>query len=303
MTFASLNAAVVDLRNSLCSFVGEKAIGEITVRPPAADDDEASFLRLVTWSYALLFEAGRITIPYLLQLPADTSGKSSDPAAARKLVRDLRTWGFHNLGFQSSRDAALSRRVQLWFVEKCDTYPPDQIEAWRKCFRDLCLEVQTIIVHCQDAMINVLTAPDDGEAATSDLQRRINRSWAAYEFHGLVNEAAIRLGITIDAKKFCDPNLSKWRKYLECVPEQDSLVEHMIRMIERDLLDHVADVLPIDGRDVMSALGLEPGPDVNLALRRARELFHSGVHDRKLLLENLSRSDGAANGSKGTRRG
>ena len=53
MTFSELNAAVVDLRNSLRSFVGDGALEEITVRPPARDSDEASFLRLVAWELLL----------------------------------------------------------------------------------------------------------------------------------------------------------------------------------------------------------------------------------------------------------
>ena len=112
MIFSQLNADVVDLRSSLRSFVGEHAIREITVRPPADDNSEISFLRLVAWSYALVFEAGRVAIPYLLQLPGGGSESSSDAKTARELLKILRTWSFHNLGFESDRDVAISRYVQ-----------------------------------------------------------------------------------------------------------------------------------------------------------------------------------------------
>ena len=58
MTFLELNSAVNDLRKSLTNFVDERALSEITVRPPVGNCDEASFIRLVSWTYALLFEAG-----------------------------------------------------------------------------------------------------------------------------------------------------------------------------------------------------------------------------------------------------
>lgn len=290
MTFAALNAAVVDLRNSLRSFVGEDAVSEITVRPPVGEGDEISFLRLVAWSYVLVFEAGRVTIPYLLQLPEGISGTSSDPKAARDLVHALRTWSFHNLGFGSDQDVAISRHVQLWFVRTCGACPPDGVEAWRSCSLTLCSEVGEIVAHCQNAMTSVLSAPDDGQAATADLRRRINRAWAAHEFHKLVGDAAIRLGITVDAKTFCAPRLRKWQEFLESLPDRDDPEGHMIRMIERDLLDHFADVLPIDGRDVMNALGLDPGPEVGSALHRTRELFRSGVRDPTKLLEYLKKN-------------
>lgn len=61
----------------------------------------------------------------------------------------------------------------------------------------------------------------------------------------------------------------------------------MIRLIERDLLDWADEVLPIDGRDVMAALELNPGPEVGDVLRRARELVRSGVRDRRVLIEHL----------------
>ena len=64
----------------------------------------------------------------------------------------------------------------------------------------------------------------------------------------------------------------------------------MIRLIERDLLDLAADVLPIDGRDVMKALKLKPGPAVGDALLRARELYRSGIREPEVLLDHLNRS-------------
>jgi len=287
MKFAALNAAVADFRNSLRTFVGEDAVSEITVRPPANEGDEASFLRLVAWSYALGFEAGRVTIPYLLELPGGTTGTTSDAKASRDLVHALRTWSFHNLGFGSDRDLALSQSVHRWFLKTCGADPPNSGEAWQICFLALCSEVGAIVKHCQGAMACVLSATDDGQAATADLRRRIDRAWPAHEFHKLVGDAVIRLGMRLDARKFCEPRLPKWRGFLESLPGADHPEGHMIRMIERDLLEHAADVLPIDGRDIMSALGLKPGPEVGSALYRAREFFRCGIRDREPLLERL----------------
>ena len=288
MMFAALNAAVADLRNSLRSFVGDDAFSEINVRPPAGDSDEASFLRLVAWSYVLVFEAGRVTIPYLLELPGGPLPRATtDPKAARDLVHALRTWSFHNLGFVSDRDVALSRSVHLWFIKTCGVDPPTDGDAWQTCCRALCVEVGAIVAQCQGSMTLVLSAPDDGEAATADLRRRIDRVWPAHEFEKLVGDAATRLGMKLDARKFCERRLAKWRGYLESLPDDNDLEAHMLRLIERDILDHAVLALPIDGRDVMSALGLDPGPEVGAALHRARELVRSGLRDREQILAHL----------------
>ena len=285
--FLELNAGVADLRSSLRSFVSERALSEVTIRPPAGQADEASFLRLVAWSYALIFEAGRVAIPYLLNLPGATSGAKSNPKTARDLVHDLRTWGFHNLGFSNDQDLAVSQRAQMWFVSTCGAYPPSDAEAWQTCFLALCSDVGAIVAHCQVAMTQVLSSIDDGQAATADLRRRIDRVWPAYEFDKLIGDVAVRLGIRVDARRFREPRLPKWRGFLECIPSGDNPESQMIRMIERDLMDYAEDVLPIDGRDVMSTLGLAHGPEVGIALHRARELFRSGIRDREQLLARL----------------
>ena len=287
MTFATVNAAVAELWSSLRSFVGNSAVNEITVRPPAGEDDEASFLRLVAWSYVIVFEAGHVAIPYLMELPGCRSEPQSDPKRACQAIHALRTWCFHNLGFIDDRDAEMFRHVQSWFMEACGEYPPKDAGAWRCCFRGLCSEVEIIVTHCQHVMTTVLSSNDDGQAVTADLRRRIDRNWPAHEYHALVGDAAIRLGISVDAKKFSAHQLAKWQQFLLRLPEHDDPRGHMIRLIERDLLDWADEVLPIDGRDVMAALELNPGPEVGDALRRARELVRSGVRDRRVLIERL----------------
>ena len=287
MTFSELNAAVVDLRNSLRSFVGDSALEEVTVRPPAGDSDEASFLRLVSWSYALMFEAGRVAIPYLLKLRDGSPSVTTDPKAAYKFVRSLRTWSSHNLGFASNRDVALLRHVQLWFVKTCGANPPIENDSWQKCFLILCGEIKTVVTHCQGAVTVVLDAPDDGKAAIADLQQRIDRAWPAHRFDALVQDVALRLGIQVDARKFREPLLSIWRGFLESLSDDVDLEERVIRMIEKDLLEHDARVLPIDARDVMSTLNLNPGPEVGAALHHAQDIFRSGIRDREKLLTQL----------------
>ena len=298
MSFIELSAAVLDLRNSLRSFVGEKALSELTIRTPAGDSDEASFVRLVNWSYALLFEAGRVTVPYLLKLPSMTPSTNVDPLAARDLVNTLRTWCVHDIGFSSSRSTAIMREVQAWFIELCGKYPPDDDRAWRVSFEGICSEVGVVVKHCQGAVVLAVSTPEDKEDIVADLQRRLDRSWPAYRFDELVRDACSRFRLNLDARRFGEPRLSKWRQYLETVPEEDDPKRQIISIIERDILDYTSDVLPINGKDVMSVLNLDPGPSVGDALRYARELFRSGVRGRQQLLERLKNDWPASAGTE-----
>ena len=140
MSFLALNADVTDLRNSLHAYFGEGTLTDITVRLPARDQDEASFLRLVVWSYALLFEAGGVTIPYLLKLPDGNHRAHVNPSASRDLVRSLRTWTSHNLGL-SDHDIGISREAMGWLRRICDTNSPGTCTEWKACFDGLCIEV------------------------------------------------------------------------------------------------------------------------------------------------------------------
>ena len=295
MIFAELNAEFVHLRGSLRTFVGEGALEEISVSPPASND-EASFLRLITWSYILVFEAGRITIPYLLKLPSGLEYPQRSPFDARTLLHDLRTWCSHNLAFEKDHDLAISKRVSLWFIDSCGVNPPIRREHWRSCFHALCSEIGKILAHCRGAVAMVLGGREDGEAVITDLRFRLDRNWPAHRFDELVSDAATRIGQMLDAQRFRETRIAKWREFLETIPQADEPEVQLGRLIERDVLDHFESVLPIDGNDVMMCLNIGPGPKVAEALRNARRLSKLGIAGRDDLLASLageySTSDG-----------
>ena len=128
--------------------------------------------------------------------------------------------------------------------------------------------------------------------AIDNLKFRIERDWPPHKFDMIVGDAAVRLGVRVNSQAFRESRLSKWREYLKSLPESDHPESLMIRMIERDLLDFTADLLPIDGNDVMRVLAIEPGPNVAVALRRARELLKSGIRDPEQILNQLRKERG-----------
>lgn len=285
MTFATLNVAVTDLRTSLASFIGPLALEEISVRPPVDGRGEISFLRLVSWSYVLVFEAGRISIPFLLR----TSGAYERQRKSIELIRALRTWCFHNLGLARDRDVQVSRLVHRWFLDTCGKTPPDLDADWNECFDQLCDVVRELVDQCQRAVGEVLSSPDDGQSVIDDLRRRITRLWPAEIFDGMVGDLAVRLGIRIDIVKFRTPRLDAWRSFVHDVPEDDDPAEAVARVIERDILQYESGVLPISGSDVMAHFDLPPGPLVGMLLRYARELFGAGARDEDELWHRLER--------------
>ena len=305
MIFSALNVAVKDLRSSLASFVGPSTLTEISVRPPVDGRGEISFLRLVAWSYVLLFEAGRISIPFLLR----SNGAYKGQRDSIRLVHALRTWSFHNLGLASDRDLQLSQLVHRWFLSACGQSPPDGHESWNICFDRLCGLVGEIVYQCQCAVREVLLSDDDGNTVIEDLRNRIERVWPPQKFDALIGDLAIRLGIRVDAVKFRTPRIGTWRSFLRNMPEDDDPIEAITRLIERDLLKYEDGVLPISGRDIMVRFDIPPGTKVGAMLRHARDLFGAGVREKNELLARLEyrltelRSEGSVGALDGNRSG
>ena len=281
-----MNTEYVRLRHSLRVFVEENALKEISVQTPS-EADEVSFLRLIAWSYVLVFEAGRITIPYLLRLPSSVHRSQGELEAVCELIHDLRTWSFHNLSFSKERELAISRRTAMWFIRTSGTSPPRDTDGWRRCFEVLCAEVYIVLTHCTSAVEHALADTENGEKILHDLRRRLDRNWPANRFDELVIDAVTRIGQKLQVTRFRQARIAKWREFLEAIPDGDDPEALVVRLIERDVLDHFGSVLPIDGNDVIVTLGLAPGPEVGQALNNARKLYSSGLTDRDKLLAHL----------------
>ena len=286
MKFQELHAEVVNLRQSLGVFVSENALEEIALQPPASDD-EASFLRLVAWSYVLVFEAGRVTIPYLAKLSFGQESSEKQAREACDLIHDLRTWSFHNLGFSSRRGAMVSKRVHKWFLANGNLGPPNSHMAWPKCFERLCGETHAIVLHCKGAIAANTTGDEEGEGWFADLRSRLSTNWPTMKFDEVLGDISARLGQTIDVPEFRAARVENWRTFLQNVPPNDDPEGRLVRLIERDLLDYREPILPIDSNDVMRALELAPGQRVADALSLARVMFKEGRTDADNLVKGL----------------
>lgn len=291
MPFSSLSAKESELRHALQVYVGPNALKEISLSHPASNNDEASFLRLTSWCYVLLFEVGRVSVPFLLQLPDTRGNANRSLLMVRENVRALRTFCFHNLAF-TEHNRQLSRKARDWHREKCGTDSPKSKREWRNCFESLCSEVSEVLAHCYGVVDYVLASPIDGHGAIADLKMRLDRNWPAHTFDKLVGDVLVQLGLENGLKinAFRERHLSRWRQYLECLPEGEDLESKMIRVIERDVLSHFDGVLPISGTDIMTELGIPQGPLVKSALLKAREHMLEGTKNKEELL-NLLRSD------------
>lgn len=287
MNFAALNSAVTDLRNGLCAQVSDSALLSVNSRPPTGSSDEASFLRLTTWCYILLFEVGRVGIRYLLKVPPPLGDLPRSTSANQTCsnVNLLRTWFFHNLDFNDKK----RKEVSSWFLAQCKVISPTDKKHWKACIKALCNEGIELVLYCNEILSKIAASEEDKDIIFEDLKQRLKRNWPAYEFDKLVSDAASHIGEDLDVVKFRTVKLSKWRQYLEQQPEDVDLRREAARIIERDVHDHFRSILPVTTQEIMTVLNLDPGPKVKDAIELTRGLFNDGVREPEELLKELKR--------------
>ena len=288
MNFADVNAAVGDLRHAVNTQVEQNAFKDIGTRGPAGTADEAGFLRLVSWSYAFLYERGRIVIPFLLQLPGQDAVAAQEHIKTRKSVQTLRTWFFHGLDADSDRDFEIGRAASDWFLTHCKTTSPQKPGDWTKAFADMCEAVSQVAAHCTSLISDIAADTERAHLQFGALRLRIRRDWQAFEYDQFVEDAATRLGERIDAKGFRERRLGDWRKFVSTLPEDADLRAEMQRVIDGEVFVHFRSRLSITSEELIEAFALKPGQDVLFGLEMARHLNSIGVVDKTVLLEQLS---------------
>ncbi len=287
MTFADLNVRYTDLRDGLRAQIGPDSISDVNIRPPSGDADEASFLWLTSWCFGLLFEAGRVSVPFLLGLQFPQLNDRERHNQARDTVQQLRTFQSHNLGFDDGHDLNIRKAVSDWFVQTCKGVYPTNPAQWRACFERLCTDVCGVLSYCTIVLSTISASEEDSKMICEDLRRRLNRNWRPHQFDLLVENAAARLGERINARSFRERRISDWRDYLMSLPEDLDPVPEMERLIDGEVANHFHLSLPIRTQELMETLRLDPGPEVKRALDLARRIFESGVRDPADLLQRV----------------
>lgn len=250
MNFGEVSTAYGQLRRRLSVYAGQDALQNITIDPPKGVSDELSFLRMVAWSYVLLYEAGRVPFSYLRQLPP-----WNQPASALlPYVRALRTWTSHNLALDNAADIATLRDAIAWFSKTCGVGTPTSSSHWEKCFTSLCADLVVLLSAALGAC-DAFESLEDRDRLVEGLKRRLDRDWAAYRFDAVVEEVAIRLGYEgIDPVRVRSRHLDAWRKVVASSTD-DHLERNLKLRIEADILAMMGSALPLTSEELTELTG------------------------------------------------
>ncbi len=271
MTFGSVNGAYLTLKQRLAVHVGGDAIGEITVQPPPNSNDELSFLRLVSWAYTLIHEAGRVALNFLKELPPSSSYEPILPH-----VRGLRTWISHNLSLAKDSDRKAIAAAFGWFRRTCGVGTPASPEQWQACFSGLCTEL-TILLNAAIRACDSLDSRDDGARLTQELNKRLQRNWDAYRFDSYVETAKRRLGYGgLNTVVFRQRHLDNWRKIVAIA--EDGAIDRLLALrIEADLLLLMGDALPVTTSEILEKARFTDPAQLGAAMMLMRRLSSPGL--------------------------
>lgn len=259
MSFGKIQSNFISLKKRLTVAVGSAALDDINIEPPKGDDDELSFLRLVAWTYVLIFESGKISLNFLRKLPP---WKESE---LLPYVRPLRTWMSHNLLFESDHDVQTMGKAMDWFTSTCGTGIPQTSSHWKACFAQLLSDVNVLLSNAIVAC-DAFNSEIDGARLKSDLKEKLDRNWAAYRFDRYVEDAINRFGYSgFDVVLFRNRYLEQWRRVvITALPEQ--IERNLILRIEADILNEMRDALPITAEEFKTLIAFRDEEAVAAAL-------------------------------------
>lgn len=270
------------------SLINRPAFDDIHVLHPDPSRPEPGFIRATSWLYCLYFEAGRVSIDYLVSLGEIFQVIDRNVANQHiEVVRSLRTELHHNLGFEDT-DQQARTTAEVWRRGACGTSLPEAENQWGGCYQKLVGDSNIFLRSIEDVVRQIESDSNDADNHLAEWTRRLIRSWPGASFDPLIEDAKRRLGRNaLNAVAFRNRHLYRWRKQLELLDDNFDFDREATLLIEKTLLEDDSAVLSISGRDIMEQLQIEAGPLVGRLLQEAKRYYESNGCNPEEILEHI----------------
>lgn len=298
MTHPSVDGAMYDvikirdIINKISSGFSEigPVFGNVSLPLPRLQPSELGFIRVVSWLYVHYFEVGKLGTEFLGAHSDSASMDSSQIRNHREKVQQLRTYCQHNLNFTDEHSNNIQSACESWFKEKCGTHLPNDEAHWQKLLEIL---VSSALHYFQnlEKIIRFIEANSAFDQILEQWQLKIKRFFPPYKFDKIIEEVAADWGReSFDATKFRKRHYDKWKSAFEYRTDEVNFEREARKLVEAAMLSDQQNLLPIDGRDVMTHFNIAPGSAVKDLLQLARDLYNSKPCTREELLTALMAS-------------
>ena len=268
--------------------ISRRAFQETSVRNPRFSPPELGFYQTVTWLYAFYFEAGRVSLRFLIE-KFETYGLGQDGNHQRHYedVGRLRTFLQHNLNLDSTGDIRTRRTCEEWFSKACGSAFPGSDEEWNQCLVEILSDAGAYLV----AAIECVRAIERDEASNMVIHQwstRLLRYHPKHEFENLVSMVVHDIGQdSLDPAQLTERYYERWSRNLRFRSEGYIFEEEARRLIEQTILNEAELPPPISATDIMREFGIPPGPEVGVLLRKATVLYNANPSGPDLLIARL----------------
>ena len=261
---------------------------DMTIQSPRFTPPELGFYQTVTWLYTFYYEAGRISLPFLLS-QFSTYGLDMNETHERHFqdVHRLRTYLQHNLNLDSDRDAELQRTCNEWFANTCGSTFPGIDTEWNQCLMRILRSCEAFL-EAAIGCVREIERDESSNMVTGQWTVRLNRHHPKHQFQELVSVIIHDFGQdSLDATRLTDRYYDKWSSDLRSRSIDYVFEEEARRLIEQTILSDADLPLPITGNDIMREFNIPPGPRVRRLLRKAREFYMDNPCSKDDLIEQL----------------
>jgi hypothetical protein len=259
---------------------------------------ELGFIRAVSYIYSLYREAGRPNVEIAMSyFPVYDINDGSPLDNHFDVVDRLRTYMQHNLSPFQKREAGIRKSCEDWFKASCNTRIPSEESHWQNATSQILkdsAEFLRRVVGCLRRIEN----DESSDLIVERWKQAKKRKHQPKDFDEIIHLAAVDMGReNLNVIKFRRRYYPKWMKDLESLSFDYDFAFEARRLVEAALLFESQPLLPITGSDVINALGIEPGLDTELLLRKAATIVDGLACSSEELLIRLREYTELAGGS------
>ncbi len=228
MKFDDVSGDAQGLSDLIAERAGRPLIAAVTVPKPGEPIDELHFVRLVSWGYVLLNEAGSVVFKELARfLKSSRPELSKIYQEGKRDIEALRTSLAHNLADESSANERTKRIAEAWLVQNGS---PDN---WPYRCAALQQTLRSIISALREGFLLLC---DEGHNGLNQLLVAVDGTWPPHLFDGLVAEIAHEIGLPpLDEVAFRKPRQEQWANLASLFPTRPDAILAMKRVIRAEL--------------------------------------------------------------------
>lgn len=286
-----------DIDNKLSSLSnGEiNAFDNVSLHLPDFTVAIHGFYTAITWLYVQYFEAGKITIDFLVER-ATAFGLNPEGYLSKHIntVHCFRTYLQHNVDLSKNRNIAKIKSCTSWMFnavgrhERIDeSYWPNSNKEW-VAILDKLISDATKFFYILKNTLEEIEKDEFVDDTIKMLIEHFKRNYPAHRFDSIISIVAADMGLAhIDSLALRKRHIEKWNKHLQLLQTGFDFDCECRRLIETTLLNDEEIPMPITGKDIMDEFQIPPGREIRKLMSIARKLYCDDYCSKAELLSRL----------------